>query len=546
MSTPSALVRDVAALLAVVVAAVGLAAPTLPWQGGRVIYVSRDGSDMRRGRSLESAVATIQRAAELARPGDTVLIAPGTYRERLRVRRGGRPGAPVVFRAAEPGSVFVSGETDPGVVAQLVWRDEGGGVHSAEVPWPVYRVRAGDHYLFHTLWSNLEGFHNLVDLDGAWDTSIYVSEERRLYIFLADGRTPDTTDLAFHGPIPSPREWGNIRSANVWVEADHVVFEGLRFVAGIGAGLLLWSADHVEVRDCLFEGAGYGIQTRPRVRAITDVTAEYNLYHNYPQAAWRDEWLAWDQVYAHYSSSTLIASLVDGVTVRGNLIAHSGDALRLTSRGGVEGVEIRDNLIFRGTDDAIEFDGPGVDVIMRGNLIYDVHESLGLSPVTQGPVLVEDNLFLHPAGRLNGAQMKLLNPAFDLGDSTSTIRNVEIRHNTFVGNWLSWWSTAPVADVLVEDNLFAVQRMTDPPWHAGVTARGNTFEPQPTGGYPDPALNPRWWDRTAEPAGADGYDGAVAPGRRWSMPRPGPRWFDFSEHPATAPIDSLFAGRLFQ
>ena len=545
MSTPFTLACDVASLVAVVVAAVGLAAPTMPWESGGVIYVSPDGSDMLRGRSLESAVATIQRAAELAIPGDTVLIAPGTYRERVRVRRGGRPGAPVVFRAAEPGSVLVTGETDPEVVAELVWRDEGGGVHSAEVPWPVYRVRTGDHYLFHALWSNLEGFHSLVDLDEAWDTSIYVSEERRLYVFLADGRTPDTTDLAFHGPIPAPREWGNIRSANVWVEADHVVFEGLRFAGGVGAGLLLWSADHVEIRDCLFEGAVYGIQTRPRVRPITDVTAEYNLYHNYPQAAWADEWLTWDQVYGQYSSSTLIASQMGGVTVRGNIVAHSGDALQITSVGGVEGVEIRENLIFRGTDDAIEFDGPGVDMIVVGNLIYDVAGSLGLSPVTQGPVLVEDNLFLHPAGGLNGGQMKLLTPGF--GDSRATIRNVEIRHNTFVGSGLSVWNNvSPVEDVLVEDNLFAVQWMKDPPWPAGVTARGNAFEPQPTGEYPDPARNPHWWDRTAEPAGADGYDGAVAPGERWSMPRPGPRWFHFSEHPATAPIDLLFAGRLFQ
>ena len=39
-------------------------------------------------------------AAEAARPGDTVLVRPGVYREEVRIPRGGTAQAPIVFRSA--------------------------------------------------------------------------------------------------------------------------------------------------------------------------------------------------------------------------------------------------------------------------------------------------------------------------------------------------------------------------------------------------------------------------------------------------------------
>ncbi|MBL0921077.1 MAG: right-handed parallel beta-helix repeat-containing protein [Phycisphaerales bacterium] len=64
---------------------------------------SAGGSDANPG-TAEQPFATIQRAANSAFPGDTVLIAPGTYTG-FNVVRSGQPGLPVTF-SAEPGVVI--------------------------------------------------------------------------------------------------------------------------------------------------------------------------------------------------------------------------------------------------------------------------------------------------------------------------------------------------------------------------------------------------------------------------------------------------------
>jgi hypothetical protein len=52
---------------------------------------------------------TIGEAARAARPGDVVLINPGTYLETIDLNRSGRPGAPITLAAATPGTVTISG-----------------------------------------------------------------------------------------------------------------------------------------------------------------------------------------------------------------------------------------------------------------------------------------------------------------------------------------------------------------------------------------------------------------------------------------------------
>ena len=66
--------------------------------GGRTLHVSPQGDDARDGLAWASALRSVQRAADLARPGDTVLVADGTYAP-VAIERGGAANQPITFRA---------------------------------------------------------------------------------------------------------------------------------------------------------------------------------------------------------------------------------------------------------------------------------------------------------------------------------------------------------------------------------------------------------------------------------------------------------------
>lgn len=92
-------------------------------------YVSTAGADANAG-TLAAPFRTIQRAASLAQPGDTVLIRGGVYRETVVPANSGTSTAPIVFSAYNGESVTVSG-ADP----VTGWTASGGAVYSTSLPW---------------------------------------------------------------------------------------------------------------------------------------------------------------------------------------------------------------------------------------------------------------------------------------------------------------------------------------------------------------------------------------------------------------------------
>ncbi len=70
------------------------------------LHVATDGDDSKDG-SESSPLRTISRAADLARPGDTVLVHGGEYREWVRPRRGGLSATRRITYQAAPGEHVV-------------------------------------------------------------------------------------------------------------------------------------------------------------------------------------------------------------------------------------------------------------------------------------------------------------------------------------------------------------------------------------------------------------------------------------------------------
>jgi hypothetical protein len=79
-----------------------------PATGGRLWSVSPGGSDAAAGTEA-APLKTIHRAAQLAQAGDVVTIRAGTYDEAVSVAHSGTADKPVVFQAADRGTVVLTG-----------------------------------------------------------------------------------------------------------------------------------------------------------------------------------------------------------------------------------------------------------------------------------------------------------------------------------------------------------------------------------------------------------------------------------------------------
>ena len=531
-------VADAAALLAVVAAGAVACRPDVLWPHSKVMFVGPNGSNFHRGTKPDRAFATIQHAVDRARPGDTIVLLPGRFRERIRIRCSGRPGRPIRVKASTPGTSVVTGESAQAARRALVWTPAARpGVFATTTSWPVYRVRINGKELLPC--RNLSDLGTLTQRQGAW--SAFWCGEGRLHLWLSPDDRPHLPDATIHGPLPERLANGVWRAANVWVEGDYIEFDGLRFDFGVGAGLALWDGSHIVARDCLFTGARHGIDGLTGFGAANNVQVVRCAYHNYPQAEWRRTWLSKPALYRRIGDQQLIRTWGDGTVAQSNLVVHANDALHVsTDSAPVErGADISHNLIAYCTDDAIEFDGHARHVRFHDNLVYDCHESLGTSPVLTGPVVIEHNLFLHPCPGINSAQVKLLSPwrhrKPPLG---GPIRNVEIRHNTFVGRQLYLHKGIGLENVRVHHNVFAIQFRPEPLWPPGVAHENNEYVDMPKDRYPNPGRDARWLERPRPGVGA-------GRGPRWTMPRPGPRWLAWASLPATAPLLVDLAQELF-
>lgn len=92
-------------------------------------YVATTGSNDGPG-SLDRPFQTIQHAALLAAPGDTVIVRGGTYRETVKPARSGTSAARITFKPYSGEAVTISGTT---IVNR--WQPHAGAVYKADQPW---------------------------------------------------------------------------------------------------------------------------------------------------------------------------------------------------------------------------------------------------------------------------------------------------------------------------------------------------------------------------------------------------------------------------
>lgn len=78
---------------------------------GTIYFVAKNGSNQNSG-TREQPFLTIQKFADIARPGDVCLVREGIYRETIQPKNGGRTGDPIRY-AAYPGEKVTISGTEP-------------------------------------------------------------------------------------------------------------------------------------------------------------------------------------------------------------------------------------------------------------------------------------------------------------------------------------------------------------------------------------------------------------------------------------------------
>ena len=158
-----------------------------------ILYVDRN-SKLPGDGSRERPYQTIQAAAERARPGDEVLVAPGIYRERVDPKHGGTEAQPIVYRSLEPlGAVITGAEPLTG------WKNEGGGLWSARVSNRIFT----DRNPYTTL------------VSGDWFNAAMIAHTGD--IFLNGKSLYEVSDLeAVRHPKPSAASWDPDFSVYTW------------------------------------------------------------------------------------------------------------------------------------------------------------------------------------------------------------------------------------------------------------------------------------------------------------------------------------------
>jgi Right handed beta helix region len=298
--------------------------PPVPRGTGAVWYVDAvTGKDSNGGRSETSAFKTIARAVDGSSapigPGDTVLIKPGVYRERVLISRGGTADRPIVVAGAGPGEAVIDASL------QLNgWTPYTGSIYRAHSPGPVTAVVLDDEPLVPA--TSLPGL-----VEGQW---YFDAASGDLYLWCPGGADPTPRTVG----VVADDEYADAVRLN---DAGHVTLFGLtvRFAGGHGISVL---GDGVRIESCrlAFNGKSgvnlfsYG-QTQSRGGQVVGNEIDHNVMRNWPRG--RYKWGGWAAGVG--SNGTGGAQYERNVVYRNNgegLLAYSGPG----------GTVIRDNVVF--------------------------------------------------------------------------------------------------------------------------------------------------------------------------------------------------------
>ncbi len=383
------------------------------------LHVSPSGRDANSGASAAEALRTIQRAADLARPGDVVLIHPGIYRETIRVRKSGTAIQPVVFRGAAPGAVIDG--ADERIALGVRWTAAGDGVHFFDAGFATTHVTTDAGRLFK--------YARLGDLRAlrAGAPGGFFADGARIYLKFADGSAPEA-----HTIQAGRLDRGFVLEKLAWIGIENLE---LRHFGGAetGVGVLLRDCTSCRVTRCRIgevRRAGVWIEGGERGRI------EENEIWDTSIAGW--PWHSISLSTADNHGIFFAGASPRGFIIRRNRIRGTFDAIAPCgtappSDGVSTETDVYDNELTGLGDDGIEAEPYCANLRLWGNRVVGSMMAISTAPAGPGPVWIVRNI-AHRFGATRGREVWLASALkINTFDKAAT-GPVFLYHNTFVAD----------------------------------------------------------------------------------------------------------------
>jgi parallel beta-helix repeat protein len=347
-----------------------------PFVPARTLYVAPGGSDDATGTDPARPLATIQRAANLAQPGDLVSVAAGIYRESVNVTTSGTDAAPIVFRGTA--GAIVDG-ADPALISGATWTDRGNGIWSIATGYSTDLVVTDAGRFF-----DYESLDALASLEAGAPGGSYADGDN-VYVKFSDGSSP-----AQHAMNLSRYD------AGFYVDgASHVYIENfeMRYYGNdeFGRAVYLRYADDCAVRgSSLHENGAAGVWIKGGSRNVVEGNdiGDSSITN-------------WPWALTHESTAQNTGVYMTDDSGRGNVIRRN------TLHGTYDGVhpcgdaapadaftsetDVYENTIFDHADDAIESEGYCANVRIFSNTIRDTLMAVAVAPAAPGPTWIVRN-----------------------------------------------------------------------------------------------------------------------------------------------------------
>ncbi|SDK53402.1 Right handed beta helix region [Glycomyces sambucus] len=423
------------------------------------LHVAKSGSDSAAG-TAEDPLLSIGAAAALARPGDSVLVHEGVYREWVNPPRGGTADAPITYQAAPDADGLYEAVTITGAEPVGDWRPHSAGVWVATVPNAVfgdrnpYTERIGGDWFFdqvntwHTGEVYLDGksMYESLTLGGVERpvvTEDSFDPEGSLLTWYCEAGDDATTIWAnFGGADPADHEIEvNARKFVFWPEAtgiDHITVRGFTLTkaatqwappTALQEGLIgpHWSKGWVIEDNTITDSKNVGISlgkeavtgqneaaAGPKAKGGTQREREViqrALALRGPDAGEPHPWHR-----DHVGSHTVRRNRIRDCEQAG-IVGHLGAAFSTIADNHISGIHVKRQ--WHGAEVAGIKLHAAIDTVISGNTIHHTHRALWLDwqaqgtlvrrnvfyastaedfmvEVCHGPYLVDANLFLSP------------------------------------------------------------------------------------------------------------------------------------------------------